>query len=164
MYIPFFYLARPQIHCLLSPPGLIPLRVGQARVQNRGLILDGVRKSGIVYSAVPAMPLEAGVADVRELETRSNDGFLDHCTGEACRPGLVDSTVPVGRGVEGVVHHEVELAVGEGGLHVTVVGVLCPGGVREVQDQGVLGSGLGSPVAAEEGWEAGEVQIHHCER
>ena len=108
------------------------------------------------------MAAEAGVADVWELKPDAEDGLLDRRAGEARGPGLVEGAVAVGRGVEGVVHDEVELVVRERGLHVAVVRVLRPRRVREVEHQWVLRARLVRPVASEEGREARDVQVDHC--
>ena len=61
--------------------------------------------------------------------------------------GGVELAAAEGHGVEGVVEDEVELVVGELGLHEGVVAIVGPGGVGDVEDQG----GFLGGVAAEEG-------------
>lgn len=122
---------------LLSSPGFVPVGVAQSRIQNWGLISSSFLDLRIVLIAVPTMSLEAGLANLGQLKPGSDDTLLDHGTGQARGPSLVKSTITVGDRVEGIVHHHVELIVCKRGLHVAVVGVLRPGSIREVQDQGV---------------------------
>lgn len=140
-----------------SPNRGVPLLEAHARVEPQ----SGVRvRIGDVRRAVrpvPAVLVEARGADGGQGDVHALRALLDGRAGQAGRPVGVDGAVAVGGQLEGVVEGGVELVVGEGVLHVRVVGVPGPGRVGQVQDQG---RAVGR-VAAEECGLLGQVLRHH---
>ena len=101
------------------------------------------------------MNIKTRLTRLRHLLANPRQRLVNRCTGNTRRErrqvldvlaardrahgaagGGVELAAAEGHGVEGVVEDEVELVVGELGLHEGVVAVVGPGGIGDVEDQG----------------------------
>lgn len=152
------------ITSLVRSPSLIPLGIGQRRLQERNQVESVGGELVIVFGPIPTIALETLTANVGQVDPFTNETLLDDGARQARRPVLVNGAVAKSNHVERIVHHEIQLIVGESRLEVRVVRVCGPRRIGNVEDQWYGRIFLVRLAAPKEGREASKVEVDHGAR